>query len=410
MMMQALKILSCIALGFGLMLLRAWPRLLYPEVWIEDGSLNIYGFINEGIANFFGQVGGYLVLVPKLITFLSLSISFFYYPWVSTLLAWAFCIFVFVVIARAPTYLKGSLLLAIACFLIPSDIECFGLPMYSFWWTAPLLFILIFWKAEEQIFFRLFLLTISSLSSPVCLITLPLFWLRTYHFKKVRGELLIALFASLYVAIQIMYILLYSQANLFNPEKTFLLIPKFLGAYAIGNIMPQFNWLFGIGILTFLLWAVIQKRSITQYTLSYLLLATIGTSIYRVDITILNHIDSGVRYFFLPFILLSWLLIQIALDGSTKWIRVTAIGFLTASVINMVPVMTRTHARVHWTDQIFRCLTVENSRYDFPILHDGSETALFYIRMTGDQCRALLEKDALYNLRNDYLRLRGLLK
>jgi hypothetical protein len=279
--------------------------------------------------------------------------------------------------------------------------------MYSFWWTAPLLFILVFWKAGEQISFRLFLLTVSSLSSPVCLITLPLFWLRTYHFKKIRSELLIALFASLYVAIQIIYILMYSQANLFNPEKTFLIIPKFLGAYAIGNIMPQLNWLFGIGILAFLLWAVIQKRSISQYTLSYLLLATIITSIYRVDITILNHIDSGVRYFFLPFILLSWLLIQIALDGSAKWIRVVAIGFLAASVINMVPVMTRTHARVHWTDQIFRCLTVEQSRYDFPILHDGSETGLFYIRFTGDQCRTLLEKDFLYKLRNYYYSLRG---
>ena len=408
MMMQALKILSCIALGIGLMLLRAWPRLLYPEVWIEDGSLNIYGFVNEGVASFFGQVGGYLVLVPKLITFLSLSISFFYYPWISTLLAWTFSVFVFVVIARAPTYLKGSLLLAIACFLIPSDIECFGLPMYTFWWTAPLLFILVFWQEGRSLSFRLFLLTVSSLSSPVCLITLPLFWLRVYLFKKSRSEIIIAVLASLCTAIQVTYILRYSQASLFNSEQTFLIIPKFLGAYAIGNLMPQLNWLFGIGILAFLLWAVIQKRSINQYTLLYLLLATIGTSVYRVDINILNHIDSGARYFFLPFILLSWLLLQIALDGSVKWIRITAIGFLAASIINMTPVMTRTHARVHWTDQIFRCLTVESFRYDFPILHDGSETALFYIPFTGDQCRELLEKDYLYSLRNYYLRLRGL--
>ena len=406
MMMQALKILSCIALGIGLMLLRAWPRLLYPEVWIEDGSLNIYGFVNEGVANFFGQVGGYLVLVPKLITFLSLSISFFYYPWISTLLAWAFSVFVFVVIARAPTYLKGSLLLAIACFLIPSDIECFGLPMYTFWWTAPLLFILVFWREGRSLSFRLFLLTVSSLSSPVCLITLPLFWLRVYLFKKSRSEIIIAVMASLCTAIQVTYILRYSQASLFNPEQTFLVIPKFLGAYLIGNLEPQFNWFLGIGISAFILWAVIQKRSITQYTLLYLLLATIGTSVYRVDINILNHIDSGARYFFLPFILLSWLLLQIALDGSVKWIRITAIGFLAASVINMIPVMTRTHARVYWTDQIFRCLTVESSRYDFPILHDGSETALFYIPFTGDQCRELLEKDYLYNLRNDYYRIR----
>ena len=407
MMMQALKIPSCIALGFGLMLLRAWPRLLYPEVWIEDGSLNVYGFVNEGAANFFGQVGGYLVLVPKLITFLSLSISFFYYPWISTLLAWAFSIFVFVVIARAPTYLKGSLLLAVACFLIPSDIECFGLPMYSFWWTAPLLFVLVFWKEGEQLYFRLFLLTISSLSSPVCLITLPLFWLRVRFFKKTPSEIVIAVLATLCVAVQVSYILRYSQANLFNPDKTFLIIPKFLGAYLVGNLEPQLNWLLGLGILAFVAWAVIQKRSIIQYTLLYLLLATIGTSVYRVDINILNHIDSGARYFFLPFILLSWLLIQIALDSNAKWIRLTAVGFLTASIINMVPVMTRTHARVYWTDQIFRCLTVEQSRYDFPILHDGSETALFYIPFTGDQCRELLEKDYLYSLRNDYYRMRG---
>ena len=407
MMMRTLKLLSCIVLGAGLLLMRAWPRLIHPEVWIEDGSLNIYGFINEGIVNFFGQVGGYLVLVPKLITFISLSISFFYYPWISTLLAWAFSIFVFVVIARAPTYLKGGLLLAIACFLIPSDIECFGLPMYSFWWTAPLLFVLVFWKEEKQLYFRIFLLVLSSLSSPVCLVTLPLFWLRAYLFKKIRGELMIAIVASLCAAIRVIYILLYSQASLFNSGKTSLVIPKFLGAYAIGNIWPQLDWLFGLGLLIFLLWAVKKNHSLVQYTLLYLLAATIGTSIFRVDITILNHIDSGVRYFFLPFILTSWLLLQIVLVSKAKWVRVVGICFLTASVINMIPLMTRTHARVHWTDQIFRCLTVEQSRYDFPILHDGSETDLFYIRFTGEQCRTLLENDFLYNLRNYYYRLRG---
>ena len=276
------------------------------------------------------------------------------------------------------------------------------------WGTAPLLFELVFWKEGKSLFFRLFLLTLSSLSSPVCLITLPLFWLRVCLFKKLRSEIVLAVRATVFTVIQVTYILRFSQASLFNPEKTFLIIPKFLGAYAVGNIAPQFNWLLGACVLAFVVCAVIQKRSIIQYVLLYLLLATIGTSIYRVDVSILNHIDSGARYFFLPFILLSWLLIQITLDSSTKWIRFIAIGFLAASVINMIPLMTRTHARMHWTDQIFRCLTVESTRYDFPILHDGSETALFYIPFTGDQCRALLEKDHLYSLRNYYLHLRGL--
>ena len=55
--------LSLILLGFFLLLLRAWPRLFHPEVWIEDGSQNLTGFINEGVVNIFSPVGGYLVLV-----------------------------------------------------------------------------------------------------------------------------------------------------------------------------------------------------------------------------------------------------------------------------------------------------------------------------------------------------------
>lgn len=125
--------LGLVLLGFILLLLRAWPRLFYPEVWIEDGTQNLTGFINEGVVNIFSPVGGYLVVVPKMITFLSLSISFIEYPLISTIISWLFILFIFLVIARAPTYLRGQALLAASCFLIPSDPECFGLPMYTYW-------------------------------------------------------------------------------------------------------------------------------------------------------------------------------------------------------------------------------------------------------------------------------------
>ena len=90
---STLSVSVLVLLAFGLLLLRAWPRLLYPEVWIEDGTENVYGLIQNGPLDIFRPIGGYLVLIPKLISLLSLSVSFTYYPIVSTVLAWIFTIF-----------------------------------------------------------------------------------------------------------------------------------------------------------------------------------------------------------------------------------------------------------------------------------------------------------------------------
>ena len=381
-------------LASTLLLLRAWPRLFYPEVWAEDGTENLYGLINYGFIDVFRHVGGYLVLIPKLISFIALTISFSYYPLISILLAWAFTILVFFVIVKAPLYLRGQYFLAIACFLIPSDPECFGLPMYTYWWGALLLFVLVFWREDKGTIFRICILGLASLSSPVCLVTFPLFWVRAVLFKRHSTELWIAIFASLFCAIQLSVMAIYGKPAEFNFSSAYLVIPVFLGSYLIGNLNFNWNWIFGFMLLIFMIIGFIRNRSVPLGALYYLCFLGILMSIYRVDITILNPINAGPRYFFFPYILISWVLIQVLFLDTSFLIKTVAGILLSLSIINAIPHLGRTHDVLHWQDQITNC--INSAQHDFPVHYAGSAKHSWSFRLTGKQCETLLQQDWLY--------------
>lgn len=385
-----------VLLAFALLLLRAWPRLIYPEVWIEDGTENIYGLVNYGSIDIFSPVGGYLVLVPKFITLISLWVSFVYYPLISTILAWTFTIFVFIVIAKSPLYLKGRIFLATACMLILSDPECFGLPMYTYWWSSLLLFVMVFWKPGQYTLLRIILIFLASLSSPVCLVTLPLFLVRCFIFKQDRSEL--GLFGAALICALIQIYVMYSNDKSadINLLYSYRAISIFLGSYVIGNIDPGFNWLAGCLLFGFMGWGLYKNRSFSLIALYYLFLVSILMSIYRVDINILNPVNAGPRYFFFPYILLSWILIQLAFDGRYLILRVGAIFFLLSSVANAIPHLQRSHEILNWRAHINDCLLVEN--HLFPVHYVGSAKNVWTLELTGEQCANLVKRDFFYRV------------
>lgn len=383
-----------VLLAFALLLLRAWPRLVYPEVWIEDGVENIYGLVNYGAVDIFRPVGGYLVLVPKLITLISLWTSFVYYPLVSTILAWAFIIFVFIVIAKSPLYLKGQIFLAMACMLIPSDPECFGLPMYTYWLSSLLLFLMVFWRSGQYTLLRIILIILCSLSSPVCLLTLPLFLVRCFIFKQNRSELWLFGVAFICALIQIYVMHAYVKSVDFNLLYSYRAISVFLGSYVIGNIDPGLNWLLGYLLLGFMGWGLYKNRSASLMALYYLFLASILMSIYRVDINILNPVNAGPRYFFFPYILLSWILIQLAFDGRYLMLRMGATFFLLSSVANAIPHLDRRHEALNWQSHVSDCLLTE--KHLFPVHYVGSAKNVWTFELTGQQCADLVKRDFFY--------------
>jgi hypothetical protein len=393
---KPLSIWILIGIAFLLLLLRSWQRLFYPEVWNEDGTENIVGLVNHGWASLFFPVGGYLILVPKLITLLGLSISVTQYPIISTVLAWAFTIFVFCLIARAPTYLHGKLWLAISCFLLPSDPECFGLPLYTYWWAGLLIFIVAFWHEQKNLVIRAVLLTIGTLSSPICFIALPLFWLRVWIFKESRSEIFLAILITGLAAVQASVILGTSSPSQLNFSTFYQSVPVFFGSYLIGNLLPDYRWIFGCVLLGLFLITLFKARSVVFAALLYLLIASIFSSIYRVDIGVLNPIDAGPRYFFYPFVLMGWLLVQCCYLAP-RWLRYFSGALILLVIINAIPHLQRTHQRLHWKEDIIACSQAES--YTFHAHFAGNLSLLWPFTLRGEQCKRLLERDIFYKPR-----------
>jgi hypothetical protein len=112
-----------------------------------------------------------------------------------------------------------------------------------------------------------------------------------------------------------------------------------------------------------------------------------------VDISILNPIDAGPRYFFFPFILLSWVLIQYCFSHS-KWIKYICGIFILTSCINATPYLVRHHTKLQWKEDVIACAKSEN--YTFPVHYAGQSGQLWSFTLRGEQCINLLNNDLFY--------------
>ena len=186
---------------------RRWCQIASPQVWDEDGTQIIYGFITHGWVELLQPVNGYLITVPKIISMISLRVSFLHYPVVSTILSWSFIVSVGLAIAISPAPIHGKFLCAAAAFMIPSDPEVFGLPLYTFWWAALLLFLVALWDEKRPTLgWRLCFLLLGGLSSPVIILVLPVLYFRVCLYRSLRSEYVIAFVATLIAVVQILFV------------------------------------------------------------------------------------------------------------------------------------------------------------------------------------------------------------
>ncbi len=394
------SLIPTFCVGFFLLFLRAWPRLLGPEIWNEDGNQNLSGFLERGLREIFQPANGYLIVVPKIITVLSASISIVYYPLVSTLVAWVITSLIFVIIARSPLQLKGGAWLGVFCFLVPTNPEVFGLPLYTFWWATLLLFVAVFWSFNRNdLFFRMGLIAFGSLSSPACVITLPLFWGRVIFNKASRkNEGLLALLATFLVAIQA-----WTMQNFKDPVASHLwhlklrviwetIIPKFLGAHgSFDNSMRL-----GLGYFTLIFMAVgiwKSKNRVVPLALLYLWAASILIGLSRVSKDI---IEWAARYFFFPFILHSWVLLQIYFERSNRFLKVGSAILLGLSVIAVFPKLTRFHEKLFWKEHLLSCPHFEN--YKIPIHYMGSATESWIVKLPKEVCEEAVNRDPFFRI------------
>ncbi|WP_313954154.1 hypothetical protein [Accumulibacter sp.] len=395
---------------FLLLLSRRGAQLFSPQVWDEDGVSvtpggnvgNIPSFLNEGWLSLIDPVNGYLILVPKLITGISLSLTFYEYPLLSTAISFAFIIIIGLAVAFSPTHLSGKYFCAIAIFFIPSDPEVFGLPLYTFWWASLLLFLLVLWdENSEHSALRIIFLLLGGLSSPIIFLALPAFYFRLLLFWRKRIEWTIAISGTAIAFVQLYYVLSASAGSPPSLDAIALgVIPTFFGGALAFNFTANkyILWICGFFLLSLFLTALLNnKRNIFFWLLFYLLLGSVALSIARVDPSILHPRFAGPRYFYFPFVLIYWFLIQIVFIKRSIFLGSLSTAVVVLMALNSLPAWSRSHDDLKWKAHVESCQLFEH--YRLPIQFDGNKSSAWSLDMNGALCKSLLTADIFYRSR-----------
>jgi len=392
------KNISILSLIFFILLfLRRGMQLLHPHIWNEDGPFNMTSFILHGWHNLYEPTQGYLILIPKLITNLSMSISFIYYPEVSTYLTWIFTIGLGLLVVYAPTMLKYPILMAIFIFLIPTNAEVFGLPLFTLWFSAILLFLVALWKPRKKQIIKNTLLFFGGFSSPTIVIIIPVQIFRMIMLPNKKEEFLTLLLSITIAVIQLSFIFSRSIVGTpIQPDFVFFqsIVHKFfafyyLGTFSLGTIML---WIGGVYLIVLIATYMFKNRKDIYFQiLVYLLFATIALSVSRFSPLQINPIfGGGARYFFLPYILLSWTLIYML--AKNKWYEMAILPILTLSIITALQGFCRTQDDLNWKKHIDLCQKAKGA-YGIPIQNDGQKQGAWHMVLDAKICKRYIEND-----------------
>ena len=387
--------LSC----FLILYLRRGNQLLSPEVWDEDGTENLKTFIENGWSFLLIPVSGYLITISKIITGISASISILYYPEISTYLTWTFQIMVGVAVAVSPTHLKHRYLCALAVFLVPSNPEVLGIPLYSFWLSSLLLFLVILWKSEKHLFFRYLFVIIGGLSSPIIVFVPACLLLKAFLQKNLKDRQLIPLISLsiLITIVQVYFYLITSGSSSFgiNAIDIYIvhnILAKFFGMYFLGFIGIDSVLLIG-GLLLFLYifyYSIKNIKNIPFLMLLLLLAGTILLAVSRHFYGFIHPVTTGPRYFFFPYILISWILLYLV-DAKRPYVPVV---ILALSLIVSLSNFSRNHEDLEWRKNLVQC-QCQNDNFDIPIHYDGNISKAWKLNLTSEMCDKLISNDML---------------
>jgi len=376
---------------------RRYAQMLDPQVWDEEGRI-ITQMVASGPLCFFTPMNGYLILLPRILAFLALLVPMREYPRVGVMLAWMVIVAIMIAVALMPSRIAGGPLLVAATMLVPSDPELFGLLLYTFWWTVPLLYAAYFWTHDQTISWaRVGAIVLSGLSAPAIVAVAPLFVLRAVR-ERTRDNIAAGAAALLCALVQLSFIVRTNAAGVHLSFVTIeLLIEKLIGGYVAWNFLPNrshdtVSLIAGLLTVAFIATAILRERPLrpTLYALLYLWLAATALSLARVDVAKLDQVGAGPRYYFLPFVLEGWILVQIVAKSHISVVRAGAVLILMCAAFNALPVLSRTHADLHWKASVAACAAAPDAAItSIPIQYDGNVASHWDIKVSGFDCRRM---------------------
>jgi hypothetical protein len=395
-----------VGLAIATIVILIWRRpdqLLHPYVWVEEGTITLPAYLHHGWLSLFHPVAGYLVLPSKLIFLTAATLSFAHLPELTYWFTLAFTFFVVACVARCPTYLRWPVACAMAVLLVPTDAEVFAVSEYAFWWGIVLLLVSLLWRPEAgKTWFRGALTVLGGCSSPLVVPLIVLFVARTCVFRT-RREYAILAIAIATAAAQIACLLI--TGNISHHGHTSggvnfdvpMLLEKFFGWFVFWSRHSHIGTWRGvlIGAAVVLITAGTLFRNRKKLDVGVLLVAgclivAIMTLIVRVPLAAIHPVLAGPRYFFLPYFLLAWLLIQAA-HAAGSWERALVALLLISALHQTLLYGRRYQDPINWQAEIHACAASGKS-FILPIQYDGSRATVWKVSLNGDDCRELLSR------------------
>jgi hypothetical protein len=382
--------------------IRRPDQFLRPYIWVEDGRNILPSYVEHGWASIFEPVNGYYITSSKLISMAAFKLSFLHTPQLQALLVVLFTCGVILAVARAPTHLPRPLLCAIAVLLIPTDAETFAVSEYSFWWAGLLLVVALLWDSDRgKQWLRAILVVIGGLSSPIIVPIAGLLGVRALLDRRLSDVMILGI-AALCATTQIVNI----QGGGMMPSgigtnfNVIALADYYVGFFLIGGYFTAPTLSKGLGILVAALLALAAWRVRGQLNRYFFLLVVTFFIVCLLNQARLqgccpHPFTTGPRYYFYPYILLSWICIWIAAVSS---VRVRAI-FAAAYTFAVVSAwfgpgvgrgMARYHDFIDWRAHVLTC--VNSDKHEIPIHYIGFANDVWTITLTGEQCRRLVRE------------------
>lgn len=369
-----------------------------PYVWVEDGRDVLPAFLKYGWSTMFEPVAGYVLIPNKLIGAIATTASFRWLPEISMVLCVLFTIVVTIYIAVAPTRLRAPVLCAIAVLAVPTDPEVFTTSAYALWWGSLLAVVPVFWdeRRAPSLRLRLPFVVAGALSSPFIVFLAPLYLARALWLRQ-RPEWIMAIVAGAFAATQAALVLLATQPG--NPHPLpapTAVLAKFVGNYfwwSPDTAAPAFAAGLGAAVLIIAaVYALAQRRRNGPVIIlvAGCLLLSIVASAGRVPVETLDPFSGGPRYFFYPYIFISWLLIQLMVEAR-GFARLPLVALLLAPIPHTLQSGQRTHEHLDWRAEVRRC-TNETSELGIPVHMAGYLNFVWHSPLSAEDCRQLVRK------------------
>jgi hypothetical protein len=384
--------LALIIFTVGVLFARRPDQFLHPYIWVEDGVYILRFVLQDGWLTIFEPLAGYLLFATKLMSYLAFKMSVLWAPEIELILIVAFTCGVAAAVALSPTHLRWPYLCAVTMLLVPSDSEVFAVSSYAFWWAGILLILALLWDRGLQPVRWLFVV-VGGLSSPLAVSLLPLFVVRAV-WERQRVEFLTAGLATLTAIAQVWAMRFYYRVSIpietLNPATVRTAVDKFIGNFFYAG--PEAAFIGPIAIIVMALMAWYARRHLDRHFV--LLIAIFGIVCASVSLrltpghfTSIDPFHVAPRYFFYPFILVSWILVWLARE-SAALIRVGVLAAMAGALMVALPHSQGRHDAIDWRQHIANC--ARSVEYEVPVHYLGNAKQMWSAKFTGEECRRLL--------------------